>query len=95
MREWTNANGVSCFWFEAFNEQWKDAANPLGSENHFGLFNLQAQAKHALWDLVDAGIFDGLTRDGNPVTKTFNGDTAALMQQVKVPPALQEIRADQ
>lgn len=86
MREWTKANGIGCFYFEAFDEQWKDAANPLGSENHFGLFNIQAQAKYALWDLVDAGIFDGLTRDGNPVTKTFNGDTAALMQQVKVPP---------
>ncbi|MDF1560226.1 MAG: glycosyl hydrolase family 17 protein [Bacteroidales bacterium] len=95
MREWTNANGISCFWFEAFDEQWKDAANPLGSENHFGLINLQAQAKYALWDLVDAGLFDALTRDGKPVTKTFNGDTVVLMQMVKVPPALQEITEDQ
>ena len=93
MREWTKANGISCFYFEAFDEQWKDSANPQGSENHFGLFNLQAQAKYALWDLVDAGIFDGLTRDGNPVGKTFNGDTTAMMQSVKVPPTLVEIRA--
>ncbi len=69
------------------------SANPQGSENHFGLFNLQAQAKYVLWDLVDAGIFDGLTRDGNPVGKTFNGDTTAMMQSVKVPPTLVEIRA--
>lgn len=89
MREWTNASGISCFYFEAFDEQWKDAANPQGSENHFGLFNLQGEAKYALWDLVDAGIFDGLTRDGNPVGKTFNGDTALLMQSVKVPPAFE------
>ncbi len=95
MREWTNANGISCFYFEAFDEQWKDAVNPQGSENHFGLFSLQAQAKYALWGLVDAGIFDGLTRDGNPVTKTFDGDTAALMEQVKVPPALRGTGADQ
>lgn len=88
MRNWTNTNGISCFWFEAFNEQWKDASNPLGSENHFGLINLQAQAKFALWDLVDAGIFAGLTRDGNEITKTFYGDTAVMMQTVKVPPAL-------
>jgi hypothetical protein len=94
MREWTNANGISCFYFEAFDEQWKDAANPQGSENHFGLFNLPGQAKYALWDLVDAGIFDGLTRDGNPVGKTFNGNTAALMQSVKVPLSLREIRTD-
>ncbi len=95
MREWTNANGISCFYFEAFDEQWKDAANPQGSENHFGLFNLQAQAKYALWDLVDSGLFEELSRDGKPITKTFNGDTAAMMQLVKVPPALQEVTAGQ
>jgi exo-beta-1,3-glucanase (GH17 family) len=93
MREWTNTSGISCFFFEAFDEPWKSAANPPGSENHFGLINIQAQAKYALWDMVDAGIFEGLTRDGKPITKTFNGDTAALMQTVKVPPALSEINA--
>jgi exo-beta-1,3-glucanase (GH17 family) len=87
MREWTNASGISCFYFEAFDEQWKSAANPPGTENHFGLLTIQAQAKYALWGLVDAGLFDGLTRDGNPVAKTFNGDTIAMMQQVKVPPS--------
>lgn len=92
MREWTNASGISCFYFEAFDEPWKSATNPLGSENHFGLIDLQSQAKYALWDLVDAGLFDGLTRDGKPVTRTFNGDTTAMMQQVKVPPSLEEIR---
>jgi len=91
MREWTNASGISCFYFEAFDEPWKSAANPLGSENHFGLINIQAQAKYAVWDLVDAGLFDGLTRDGKPITKTFGGDSIALMQQVKIPPTLKEI----
>ena len=93
IREWTNASGISCFYFEAFDEQWKSAGNPLGSENHFGLINLQAQAKYALWDLVDAGLFEGLTRDGKPVTKTFSGDTTALMKDVKVPPTWGEIKA--
>jgi len=88
MREWTNSRGISCFWFEAFDEQWKDAANPQGSENHFGLINLQSQAKYALWGMVDAGAFEGLTRDGNPISKTFAGDTASLMHGVRVPPAL-------
>ncbi|MGB0851642.1 MAG: glycosyl hydrolase family 17, partial [Bacteroidia bacterium] len=37
MREWTNEEGISCFYFQAFNEKWKDANNPNGSENHFGL----------------------------------------------------------
>lgn len=86
MRTWTDSARISCFYFEAFDEQWKDAANPGGSENHFGLFNLQSQAKYALWDLVDAGVFNGLMRNGKPVTKTFNGDKDAMMQTVKVPP---------
>ncbi len=85
MRTWTDAARITCFYFEAFDEPWKDAANPGGSENHFGLFNVQGQAKYALWDLVDAGRFDGLTRGGKPITKTFNGDKAALMKTVKPP----------
>ncbi|MDR4988314.1 MAG: hypothetical protein RG741_05685 [Bacteroidales bacterium] len=92
VREWTNAAGISCFYFEAFDEQWKDAANPLGSENHFGLINLQSQAKYALWDLVDKGVFDGLTRDGKPITKTYNGNLDSLMKDVKVPPSESEIQ---
>ncbi|WP_299781691.1 glycosyl hydrolase family 17 protein [uncultured Formosa sp.] len=86
MREWTNENGMSCFFFEAFDEQWKDANNLLGSENHFGLINLQGEAKYALWDLVDQGVFKGLTRNGKPITKTFRGDIEALMKTVTVPP---------
>lgn len=93
MREWSKVNGVSCFYFEAFDEQWKDAANPAGSENHFGLINLKSQAKYALWEYVDKGIFEGLSRDGKPITKTYNGDHKALMQDVKVPPTDKEIKA--
>ena len=86
MRDWTNEAGMSCFYFEGFDEQWKDAANPQGSENHFGLINLKSQAKFALWDMVDKGVFKGLTRGGQPITKTFNGDKELLMKEVLVPP---------
>jgi exo-beta-1,3-glucanase (GH17 family) len=92
IREWSEENDVSVFYFEAFDEKWKDAQNQLGSENHFGLINLQSQAKYVLWDEVDAGIFDGLTRDGMPITKTFNGNVDSLMQTVKVPPTNKEIQ---
>lgn len=92
MREWSNENNVSCFYFEAFDEQWKDSANPKGSENHFGLINLKSQAKYALWDLVDKGIFDGLTRDGQPIKKTFGGDTSLLMQTVEMPPIVEHLQ---
>ncbi|WP_250149192.1 glycosyl hydrolase family 17 protein [Flagellimonas sp. 389] len=90
IRDWTNANGISCFYFEAFNEKWKDAANASGSENHFGLFTIEGQAKYALWDMVDKGTFEGLTRNGNPITKTYDGDKEALMQDVLVPPTKKE-----
>lgn len=93
MRDWTNKEGITCFYFQAFDEPWKDAANPLGSENHFGLINLQSQAKFALWDLVDSGKFDGFTRAGKPITKTFDGDKEAMMKSVKVPPTAKEIAA--
>lgn len=86
LREWTQKDSIICFYFEAFDEQWKDAANPLGSENHFGLINLKSQAKYALWELVDAGVFENLTRDGKPITKTYNGDMQELMKDVKLPP---------
>jgi exo-beta-1,3-glucanase (GH17 family) len=91
-REWTQKAGLICFYFEAFDEQWKDAQNPGGSENHFGLINLQAQAKYALWSLVDAGTFKGLTRNGKPITKTYKGNKTALIQDVKVPPSDLEIK---
>jgi exo-beta-1,3-glucanase (GH17 family) len=86
MREWTNAAGISCFYFEAFDEQWKDAGNPNGSENHFGLFGLTGEAKYPLWDLVDKGVFKNLTRGGNPIIKTYNGNKKKLLDEVMAPP---------
>ncbi|WP_298225201.1 glycosyl hydrolase family 17 [Flavobacterium sp.] len=85
MRDWTNNSGISCFYFEAFDENWKDSANPSGSENHFGLINLKSEAKYALWNEVDAGTFKGLTRNGKPITKTYHGDEKALWLDVKMP----------
>jgi len=86
IREWSDREGITVFYFIAFDEKWKDAANPMGSENHFGLINLQGQAKYALWDEVDAGIFAGLTRDGQPITKTYGGNLDSLMRDVRPPP---------
>lgn len=91
IREWTEEAGISCFYFEAFNEKWKDHHNKKGSENHFGLFTIDGQAKYALWDMVDNGVFDGLTRNGNTIKKTYNGDKKKLMKEVLVPPTANEI----
>lgn len=93
MREWTDANEISLFYFQAFDEQWKDAENPLGSENHFGLIDLQGRAKFAIWDLVDAGVFEGLTRGGKQIVKSYGGNTDSLMRDVLVPPTQAEIDA--
>ncbi len=87
MRDWTNAAGISCFFFEAFNEPWKDAVNPQGSENHFGIFGIAGEAKYAVWDWVDKGVFKNLTRDGHPIVKTYNGDVNKLLGDVMAPPA--------
>lgn len=91
MRNWTNEAGISCFYFSAFNEQWKDSHNPKGSENHFGLFRINGQAKYPIWDLVDKRVFNGLSRDGNPIIKTHNGNKEELMEQVLVPPTKNQI----
>ncbi|WP_439129904.1 glycosyl hydrolase family 17 [Polaribacter sp.] len=85
VREWTNKERIACFYFEAFDEQWKDANNPKGSENHFGLINLKSEAKFPFWEMVDNNVFKGLTRNGKPITKTFNGDKQEMMQTVLVP----------
>ena len=94
IRDWTNEAGISCFYFEAFNEKWKDSHNKKGSENHFGLFTIEGQAKYPLWDMVDQGVFDGLTRNGNPITKTYGGNKEKLMKDVLVPPSTVELESD-
>ncbi len=91
MREWSNKEGMSLFFFEAFDEPWKDKRDALGSENHFGLFNRYGQAKYALWDEVDKGTFEGLTRNGKPITKTYNGNEEALFKDLLIPPSLSNI----
>jgi len=90
--EWCAQNKVTCFYFEAFDEQWKDAKNPKGSENHFGLINLKSQAKYALWEQVDQGVFKGLTRDGKPITKTFEGNMDSLWKYIKLPPTSENLK---
>ena len=82
--KWTRENGLTCFYFEAFDEPWKSEGT-AGSEGHFGLLTVDGKAKYALWDLADAGAFEGLHRNGNPIVKTHNGDKAVLMKMLKPP----------
>jgi exo-beta-1,3-glucanase (GH17 family) len=85
VREWTNKEKITCFYFEAFDEKWKDAKNPNGSENHFGLFTIEGKAKFALWEMLDQGVFKNLTRDGRPIEKTYKGRKEDLLHTIELP----------
>lgn len=91
MRQWTNENQIACFFFEAFDEPWKDAANPGGSENHFGLFTVDGKAKYALWQAVDNGLFNELKRGENTIVKTYNGSFNNLLLSVRMPPIVDSL----
>ena len=56
-----------------------------GSEGHFGLLTVDGQAKFAIWDLVDEGVFEGLSRGGTPIGKTHGGDEAMLLERLTAP----------
>jgi len=94
MRDWTNEAGMSCFYFEGFDEPWKGGDNSGNSEKHFGLLTVDGKAKYVLWDEVDNGTFKGLTRNGNTITKTFNGDKDELMKTILVPPTAELVEAE-
>lgn len=84
IRTWTREHNLTCFYFEAFDEPWKSDGT-AGSEGHFGLFTVDGQAKFALWDLVDAEAFAGLSRGGHPIGKTHDGVKAVLLDRLAQP----------
>lgn len=86
LRKMADSLGMSCFYFEAFDEPWKDGQNPAGSENHFGLFTVDGEAKMPIWDLVDQGLFEGLSRAGNPIQKSHQGNGESLRDSALIPP---------
>ena len=85
MSDFSKKNNVSVFYFSAFDETWKDAKNPKGSENHYGLFTVKGHAKYVMWDNVDKGLLNGIGRGQSTPKKTFKGDSKKLMQQVLTP----------
>jgi exo-beta-1,3-glucanase (GH17 family) len=49
MAEWAREEGITVFFFEAFDEPWKgDVNNPMGAEKHWGLFNVDRTPKKVL-----------------------------------------------
>lgn len=85
IREWTNQEMITCFYFEAFDEKWKDIHYAEGAENHFGLFTIDGEAKYALWNMVNSGVFKGLKRDGHTIVKTQQGKKEVLLKDVAWP----------
>jgi exo-beta-1,3-glucanase (GH17 family) len=45
LMDWTRAEGLLCFVFEAFDEPWKGSADPLEPEKHWGLFTVDRRPK--------------------------------------------------
>ncbi|MFT5996691.1 MAG: exo-beta-1,3-glucanase (GH17 family) [Gammaproteobacteria bacterium] len=90
-RTWSNKFGASLFLFQAFDEPWKgDADNAGDSEKHFGLIDINGNAKYVAWDMVDTLNNAGLTRgEVTTFTKSFGGDMDLLMSTVSAPKAEQ------
>jgi exo-beta-1,3-glucanase (GH17 family) len=45
MFKWAKTNNIATLFFEAFDEDWKGDANPLGAEKHWGLFTVNRKPK--------------------------------------------------
>ena len=45
---WTDAAGILCFVFEAFDEPWKGSPDPMEPEKHWGLFTVDRQPKKVM-----------------------------------------------
>ncbi len=78
VRKWCKDSSIACFYFEAFDEPWKDATAAGGSENHFGLITVDGKVKGALWREFDHYKLSQFKR-GNYLKKNHNGDTSKLV----------------
>ncbi len=52
LMEWTSAEHIPCFFFEAFDENWKGSPEPLEPEKHWGLFRTDRSPKLTMQQLV-------------------------------------------
>ncbi len=52
--EWTTAEGITTFVFEAFDEPWKGSADPLEPEKHWGLFKVDRTPKLVVQHLANS-----------------------------------------
>jgi exo-beta-1,3-glucanase (GH17 family) len=52
LMEWTEKEGIMCFFFEAFDEFWKGSPEPLEPEKHWGLYRIDRTPKKAVSDFI-------------------------------------------
>lgn len=53
LMEWTDAERIITYVFEAFDEPWKGSPEPLEPEKHWGLFKVDRSPKLVVQDLVN------------------------------------------
>jgi len=49
--DWTRAEGILTFVFEAFDEPWKGSPDPMEPEKHWGLFTVDREPKRVMQSL--------------------------------------------
>ena len=54
LMDWTEDEDIICFYFEAFDENWKGSPEPLEPEKHWGLYRADRSPKLAMQDLTEA-----------------------------------------
>ena len=86
IRAFSQSRGMACFYFEAFDEPWKDGKNPGGSENHFGLITVDGEVKMPLWEAFDKGVFNDLSRGGELLRKSLDGNMERGLSLAFSPP---------
>lgn len=86
IRAFSRSQDMACFYFEAFDEPWKDGKNPGGSENHFGLITVDGEVKMPLWDVFDTGAFQDLSRGGKALRKSLGGNEELALRHSSLPP---------
>lgn len=65
LMDWTRAEDLLCFVFEAFDESWKGSPDPLEPEKHWGLFTVDRKPKLVMQTLYPE-LMSPLTAESLP-----------------------------
>ena len=52
LMEWIDAEQITTFVFEAFDESWKGSPDPMEPEKHWGLFREDRTPKLVMQDII-------------------------------------------